>query len=31
MKALCWEGVDEVSVEEVPDPQILNAQDVICG
>ncbi|MFC4062213.1 zinc-dependent alcohol dehydrogenase [Planomonospora corallina] len=29
MKALCWQGVDELSVEEVPDPGILNAQDVI--
>ncbi|MFC6581307.1 zinc-dependent alcohol dehydrogenase [Planomonospora parontospora] len=29
MKALCWQGVNELSVEEVPDPQILNAQDVI--
>ncbi|WP_449065820.1 alcohol dehydrogenase catalytic domain-containing protein [Planomonospora algeriensis] len=29
MKALCWQGVDELSVEQVPDPQILNAQDMI--
>ncbi|GAA3114155.1 zinc-dependent alcohol dehydrogenase [Planomonospora alba] len=29
MKALCWQGVNELSVEEVPDPQILNAQDMI--
>ncbi|GGL54137.1 zinc-dependent alcohol dehydrogenase [Planomonospora parontospora] len=29
MKALCWQGVNELSVEEVPDPRILNAQDVI--
>jgi threonine dehydrogenase-like Zn-dependent dehydrogenase len=29
VKALVWKGVNEVAVEEVPDPQILNAQDVI--
>ena len=29
MKALCWEGVDKVSVEQVPDPQIRNSGDVI--
>lgn len=29
MKALCWEGVNELSVEQVPDPPILNAQDAI--
>jgi threonine dehydrogenase-like Zn-dependent dehydrogenase len=29
VKALCWEGVNEVSVEQVPDPQILNKQDAI--
>ncbi|GII65474.1 glutathione-dependent formaldehyde dehydrogenase [Sphaerisporangium krabiense] len=29
MKALCWQGVNELSVERVPDPQILNAQDAI--
>ena len=29
MKALCWEGVDELTVEQVPDPQIRNAQDII--
>jgi threonine dehydrogenase-like Zn-dependent dehydrogenase len=29
MKALCWEGVNELAVEQVPDPPILNAQDVI--
>ncbi|GGS66523.1 glutathione-dependent formaldehyde dehydrogenase [Planobispora rosea] len=29
MKALCWTGVNEVAVEEVPDPRILNRQDVI--
>jgi threonine dehydrogenase-like Zn-dependent dehydrogenase len=29
VKALCWEGVNELSVEQVPDPQILNHQDAI--
>ncbi|GAA2108171.1 zinc-dependent alcohol dehydrogenase [Actinomadura alba] len=29
MKALCWEGVDKLAVERVPDPQILNDQDAI--
>ncbi|XVQ86076.1 zinc-dependent alcohol dehydrogenase [Microbispora siamensis] len=29
MKALCWQGVNELSVEQVPDPAILNAQDAI--
>ncbi|WP_214411655.1 zinc-dependent alcohol dehydrogenase [Sphaerisporangium fuscum] len=29
MKALCWEGVNELAVERVPDPQIINAQDAI--
>jgi threonine dehydrogenase-like Zn-dependent dehydrogenase len=29
MKANCWMGKKEVRVEEVPDPQILNAQDAI--
>jgi threonine dehydrogenase-like Zn-dependent dehydrogenase len=29
VKALCWEGVNEVAVEQVPDPQILNKQDAI--
>jgi threonine dehydrogenase-like Zn-dependent dehydrogenase len=29
VKGLCWTGVNEVSVEEVPDPQILNKQDAI--
>ncbi|GIH72985.1 zinc-dependent alcohol dehydrogenase [Sphaerimonospora thailandensis] len=29
MKALCWQGVDELTVEQVPDPRILNAQDAI--
>src|SRR3954470_2351363 len=29
MKANCWMGKRKVSVEHVPDPQILNAQDAI--
>ncbi len=29
MKALCWYGKNDVRVESVPDPQILNPQDII--
>lgn len=29
MKALCWEGVNRLSVERVPDPRILGDQDAI--
>ena len=29
MKAVCWTGVNEVGVEEVPDPEILNRRDAI--
>ena len=29
MKALCWQGVNKLSVEQVPDPRIENEQDVI--
>ncbi|MGH3381520.1 MAG: zinc-dependent alcohol dehydrogenase [Actinoallomurus sp.] len=29
MKALCWEGVNKLAVERVPDPQVLNDQDAI--
>lgn len=29
MKALCWQGVNRLSVESVPDPEIHNDQDVI--
>jgi threonine dehydrogenase-like Zn-dependent dehydrogenase len=29
MKANCWNGKKQVAVEEVPDPQILNARDAI--
>jgi len=29
VKALCWEGVNKLAVEQVPDPQIRNTGDVI--
>ncbi|MCO5997831.1 zinc-dependent alcohol dehydrogenase [Actinoallomurus rhizosphaericola] len=29
MKAVCWEGVNRLSVEDVPDPRIENDQDII--
>ncbi len=29
MKAVCWMGKNDVRIEQVPDPQILNQQDVI--
>jgi len=29
MKATCWMGKQKVSVEQVPDPQLLNARDAI--
>ncbi len=29
MKAVCWQGIGEVGVEHVPDPQILNPRDAI--
>jgi threonine dehydrogenase-like Zn-dependent dehydrogenase len=29
VKAVCWEGVNKVGVERVPDPRILNDQDAI--
>jgi threonine dehydrogenase-like Zn-dependent dehydrogenase len=29
MKALCWEGIGDVRVENVPDPKILNPRDAI--
>ena len=29
MKALCWMGTEKLSVEEVPDPKILNPRDAI--
>ncbi len=29
MKAICWMGVEKMSVENVPDPEILNPRDAI--
>ena len=29
MKAVCWMGVEDMSVENVPDPEILNPRDAI--
>jgi threonine dehydrogenase-like Zn-dependent dehydrogenase len=29
MKAVCWHGANDVWVETVPDPQILNPRDAI--
>src|SRR5688572_17331670 len=29
MKAVCWNGVNDVRVETVPDPEILNPRDAI--
>jgi threonine dehydrogenase-like Zn-dependent dehydrogenase len=29
MKATCWKGPNNVQVEEVPDPKIINARDAI--
>jgi threonine dehydrogenase-like Zn-dependent dehydrogenase len=29
MKAVCWQGIHKVGVEEVPDPRILNPRDAI--
>ncbi|MFL6550613.1 MAG: zinc-dependent alcohol dehydrogenase [Povalibacter sp.] len=29
MKAVCWQGVHKVGVEEVPDPHIINPRDAI--
>ncbi|MCI4062033.1 glutathione-dependent formaldehyde dehydrogenase [Micromonospora sp. R77] len=29
MRALCWTGVDELAVREVPDPELRNAHDMI--
>ena len=29
MRAVCWQGIAEVGVENVPDPQILNPRDAI--
>jgi threonine dehydrogenase-like Zn-dependent dehydrogenase len=29
MKAVCWNGIANVTVEDVPDPQLLNPRDAI--
>lgn len=29
MKAVCWNGITDVSVEEVPDPKLINPRDAI--
>src|SRR5512133_1572677 len=29
MKAVCWQGITDVRVEEVPDPKIINPHDAI--
>jgi threonine dehydrogenase-like Zn-dependent dehydrogenase len=29
VRALCWEGVNEVAVENVPDPRIVNSRDIV--
>ena len=29
MKAACWYGTNDVRVEQVPDPKILNPRDAI--
>lgn len=29
MKAVCWEGMNDIRVEHVPDPEILNPRDAI--
>ena len=29
MKAVCWMGIEDISVETVPDPEILNPRDAI--
>ena len=29
MKAVCWMGTEKMSVENVPDPKILNPRDAI--
>jgi threonine dehydrogenase-like Zn-dependent dehydrogenase len=29
MKAVCWEGINKVQVETVPDPKIINPRDAI--
>ncbi len=29
MRALCWEGTDELAIRQVPDPELRNGQDMI--
>jgi threonine dehydrogenase-like Zn-dependent dehydrogenase len=29
MRALCWNGVNDLNVEDVPDPEITNSRDVV--
>ena len=29
MKAVCWEGTNDIRVERVPDPSLLNPRDAI--
>jgi NADPH:quinone reductase-like Zn-dependent oxidoreductase len=29
MKAVCWNGITDVAVEEVPDPKLINPRDAI--
>lgn len=29
MRAVCWQGIGEVGIEQVPDPEILNPRDAI--
>ncbi|WP_224270491.1 zinc-dependent alcohol dehydrogenase [Haloprofundus salinisoli] len=29
MRALCWEGVNDLRVEDVPDPELVNPRDVV--
>ena len=31
MRALCWNGVNDLRVETVPDPEIVNPHDVILS
>jgi threonine dehydrogenase-like Zn-dependent dehydrogenase len=29
MKAVCWQGIEKVGIEQVPDPRILNPRDAV--
>jgi threonine dehydrogenase-like Zn-dependent dehydrogenase len=31
MRALCWHGKEDIRVERVPDPRIINPRDIIVG